>query len=603
MAIGQYELMIINKYLQDYPVNSFEELIPEGKYVNLDELLGVLLKLFNKSMEMKRKEGYILNLLVGISTLVDELSDCGYGVDEEYINQIINIKEKYAEYASKHNISNDKINAVIERIDSFVFITDEKEKEETEENEPLEEESEEEKKQKLTESITSSFISLNKENADLREQVLKLKRDLYAANKDTKGIQRRLDESERRVRSLKDEKRAFEKKATSLENSLNQEKHVVEKKNKQLESSEAENADLKSKLRELDKLRIEVAEFKKREKGLKTLTKSNNVDVVRKKVLRAAISLLMEKPMSFDDLERELAKKELLVDRADLFAIFKDIREEYEVVIDTSSKDGAPLYSIVSPKHECYKVTSIKRPVSNILLTSDWHAYDLDDNHLFNRVEMLLEYCAKYGISMTVNLGDFYDYRLNGGLTRAQNSIDAKNRLESILQKLPYQNGMTHYLLGANHDEILRRYRLSTLKIIEDMRPDYISLGHNHAILDINGTPFGLHHPDAKFNNLKEYKRGLMNFSNDNENDFNSEDMYMNIFGHFHEYKFFPLEGILSCPSLTRDFRQDGAIHLHIEYDADGCVSQVEIIPLNARKSLKRQKAIVYQKKLTPKKQ
>ena len=40
MAIGQYELMIINKYLLDYPVDSFEELIPEGKYVNLDELLG-----------------------------------------------------------------------------------------------------------------------------------------------------------------------------------------------------------------------------------------------------------------------------------------------------------------------------------------------------------------------------------------------------------------------------------------------------------------------------------------------------------------------------------------------------------------------------------
>ncbi len=596
MAIGQYELMIINKYLLDYPVDSFEELIPEGKYVNLDELLGVLLKLFNKAMETKRKEGYILNLLVGISTLVDELSECGYGVDEEYIEQIIYIKEKYEQYALKYDINNDKIKAVVERIGNFVFMTDEEE-------EVIEEESEEEKKQRLTESIASSFVSLNQENSDLREQVAELKRDLYASNKEVKGIQRRLDESERQVRSLKDEKRSFEKKATSLENSLNQEKNVVEKKSKQLQSIEDENEKLKKGLKELEKLREEVAEYKKREKGLKTLNKANNVDVVRKKVFRAVISLLMEKPMSFDNLESELAKKELLVDRSDLFAIFKEIKENYEVTIDTDSKDGAPLYSIVSPKHECYKVTSIKRPMANILLTSDWHAYELDDSQLFRNVNLLLEYCEKHGITTTVNLGDFYDYQMNGALTRAQNSIEAKNRLEKIIQKLPYKKGMRHYLLGANHDEILRRYRLNTLKIIEDMRPDYISLGNNHAILDINGTPFGLHHPNAKFNTLKEYKRGLMNFTNDMENNFNSEEMYMNLFGHFHEYKLFAQEGILSCPSLTRDFRQDGAIHLRIEYDDDGRVSCVEIIPLNVKNYLKRQKAIVYQKKLTPKKQ
>lgn len=594
MALSQFEIMKINQYLQDYPVDSYEELIPEGKSVSLDDLLEAFLKFFNKAMESKRKEVFILNTLVGISTCVDELTESDYGVEERFIADILEIKNKYLEYAKKNNINNEAINAVVDRIDSFVFITDQDEEEE----EPVEEETEEEKRKNMADSIAASFMSLNQENEGLKEEVSQLKRNLSASNKDLKNIQRRFDEAERRVKGLKDEKRAAEKKATSLENSLKQEKQIVEKKTRQLENSEAEIKDYKSKLKELEKLRAEVEEYKKRERGLKTLNKSNNTDVLRKKVKRAMISLLMEKTISFDDLEVELAKKELLVDRIDLFTIFREINQEYDVKVNTDSKKGIPRYSIETPIQKSYVTTSIKRPITDILLTSDWHAYDLDETRLFNRIELLLEYCIRYGISTTVNLGDFYDYRINSSLTRAQNSIDAKGRLESLLQKIPYKKGITHYVMGANHDEILRRYRLDALKIIENMRPDYISLGYHHAILDINGIPFGLHHPDSKYDKLKDYKNGLRSFSKTDV--FNAEDMYMNLFGHFHEYRYFPFEGILSCPSLVRDFRQDGAVHLRINYELDGHIANVEIIPLNINNSIKRCKAQVYQKKLTP---
>ena len=592
MALSQFELMTINKYLQDYPVDSFEELIPEGKYVKLDDLLDALLRFFNKAMESKRKEVFILNTLVGISTCVDELSASDYGVEEGAIKEILHIKEKYNEYAKKNNVNNKKIEAVVDRIDSFVFMTDGEEIEE-----PVEEESEEEKRQRMIESVTSTFKSLSEENSDLKDEVEQLKKELYAYKKNATNLQKSLETSQRRVNGLKDEKRDAEKKATSLENSLIQERHVVEKRTRQLEASEAKNKDYKIQLKELEKLRAEAIEYKKREKGLKTLTKSNNMDVVRKKVKRAMISLLMERPMDFDSLEEELSKKELLVDRADLFSIFQEINQEYNV--NTNTKSGAPCYSIDKPIQQSYVTTSIKEPVTNLILTSDWHAYDLTDNCLFERIELLLEYCTRFGISITVNLGDFYDYRVNGVLTRAQNSIEAKNQLESLIKAIPYQKGMTHYIMGANHDEILRRYRLDAIKIIEDMRPDYISLGYHHAILDINGTPFGLHHPDSKYSRLKDFRNGLNSFSK--TNDFKAKDMYMNLFGHFHEYKFFSHDGILSCPSLTRDFRKDGAVHMRLHYDDEGNISQVEVIPLNIGNSIKRCKAQTYQKKLTPK--
>ena len=604
MAITQVDIMRMNEFLQG-KVESFYNIIPSSTKMDIQELFGVLMKMFRNGLKTGRKDLYLLNILIAMDSIIDELSDCGDGLDTDLGEEARELKAEYLEYAEKKGQINEDILKKVTLFNQYIYIGDsiydlkndgESPKEEQVEEAKEPEKSEEEQKQEMYEKIASSFTSLNQENAELRTQVTQLRKELSASKKNEKSLQKRYDEAERSVRGLKDEKRAAEKRSISLENSLNQERHIVEKKTTQLEKSESEKDSLKRQIKELDKLRAEVEEYRKREKGLKTLNKSNNIDVVRKKVKRAMISLLMENTITFDDLEKELAKKELLMDRVDLFSIFKEINQEYNVTVRNKSKSSSLCYAIENPILKSYQTTSIKAPLEDILLTSDWHAYDLDDKRLFNRIDLLLNYCAQYGISTTINLGDFYDYRLNGSLTRAQNSIDAKNRLEALIQKIPYQKDMIHYVLGANHDEILRRYRLDTLGIIENMRPDYISLGYHHAILDINGTPFGLHHPESKLDNLNDFKNALNSWSQ--TDGFNAEDMYMNLFGHFHKYQFFPSEGILSCQSLMRDFNQDGAIHLRIRYDSNGKVSRVDIIPLNISYSVKRCKPQAYQKKL-----
>lgn len=434
---------------------------------------------------------------------------------------------------------------------------------------------------------------IEKENEELRAQVIELKKILYASNKSETNLKKRLVEMEEQVRILRSQKKDASKKTSSLDNSLRKARKSAEVNKKRIEKIEDENYSYKSQLQELEKLRSEVEEYRQRENGFKTFHKS---DGVRNKVKRAMISLLMEHPITFDCIEMELAKRGLLMDRYDLFSVFKEINQEYSVKADNNSQFASPCYSIESPIVKSYLTTSINYRPGDIILTSDWHAYELDDFQLFKRIDLLLEYCTQYNIPIMVNLGDFFDYRLNGSLSRAQNSIDAQQRLETLAQKIPYQKDITHYVMGANHDEKLRRYRLDTLKILENIRPDIISLGFNHAILDINGTPFGLHHPESEFKSLKDYKTGLNNWSQ--KKIFNYEDMYMNLFGHFHEYKLFKEHGILSCPSLARDFHQNGAIHMRLHYDSKGHISSVEIIPLNISNSINRWKPQIYQKKL-----
>lgn len=601
MAITQVDIMRMNEFLQG-KVESFYDVIPSSTKMDIQELFSVLMKMFRKGLKTERKDLYLLNILIAMDSIIDELSDDGEGLDMNLGEEARELKAEYLEYAEKKGKINEEILKKVTSLNEYIYIgdtiydlKDDKESPEEEVKEP--EKSEEEQKKDMYEKIASSITALNIENEDLRGQVETLRKELAAKNKSEKSLQKRLSESESMLKTLRSEKKASDKKSTKLENSLTQERKLVEKRTKQLEISEKENDTYKRQVRDLEKLRAEVEELRSREKGLKTLNKTNNIDVVKRQVKRVMISLLMESSLDFETLEKELARRELLMNRLDLFSIFKEINQEYTVSISTESK-SSPCYSIENPVLKSYQVTSLTNHPTDIILTSDWHTYELDDTHLFRNIDLLLEYCAKYGITITVNLGDFFDYQLNGSLTRAQNSIEAQKRLETLIQKIPYQKGMTNYVMGANHDEILRRYRLDSLKIIESMRPDYISLGYHHAILDINGNLFGLHHPETKFNNLKEYKNGLKSWSQ--YEDFNAEDMYMNLFGHFHEYKFFAFDGILSCPSLSRDFKRDGAIHLRLHYNYEGQISYMEIIPLNINNYIKRCKAQEYQKRLKP---
>lgn len=596
MAISQVDIIKMNEFLQGQ-VNGYYDVIPASTKMDLTELLEVLIKLFRNGLKSGRKDIYLLNTLVAINSIIDELSDSEFGVDFTLANETKKLKEEYLKYAEKKGSKNDQIYNLVDLMSQYIYVDDTIYGED-EESTPESSENNLEENEEPVKNTEETLKTLNQENEELKNQIAELRKELYAANKSEKNLQNRLGEAERRVNALKNEKKSFEKKATRLENSLNQANHVADKNAKKLEESEKENKSIKNKISELEKLRKEVTELRSREKGLKTAKKTNNLDVLRVKVKKAMISLLMEKSMTFDSIEKELTKHEMLMSREDLFSIFKEINQEYTVDVDTNSKFGSPSYYIENPSFKSYLVTSIRTLNKNyldIILTSDWHTYSIEDTSLFRKIDLLLEYCYTHGISTMINLGDFYDYPIDSSINRAQNSIEARKRLEELAQKLPYQKNITHYIMGANHDEILRRYRLDALEILKNMRPDIISLGYYHAILDINGTPFGLHHPDTKFNTLKDYKRGLSNFFFSSK--YSKDDMYMNIFGHFHEYKYFPFDGILSCPSLDRDFKQDGAIHMRINFDSSGKIQNVEIIPINIKNSIKKCKRQVYQKK------
>lgn len=82
MAITQVDIMRMNEFLQG-KVESFYDVIPSSTKMDIQELFGVLMKMFRKGLKTGRKDLYLLNILIAMDSIIDELSDCGEGLDTE----------------------------------------------------------------------------------------------------------------------------------------------------------------------------------------------------------------------------------------------------------------------------------------------------------------------------------------------------------------------------------------------------------------------------------------------------------------------------------------------------------------------------------------
>ncbi|MDE6292849.1 MAG: hypothetical protein K2L98_04125, partial [Bacilli bacterium] len=316
MAITQVDIMRMNEYLQG-KVKSFYDVIPSSTKMDIQELFGVLMKMFRNGLKTGRKDLYLLNILIAMDSIIDELSDRGDGLNMNLGEEARELKAEYLEYAEKRGKINEDILKKVTSFNDYIYIGDsiydlKNDREYPQEDQVEEvkepEKTEEEQKQEMYEKIASSITALNIENEDLRGQVEELKEELSASYKSEKNLKKRLVDMEEQVRVLRSQKKDATKKASSLDNSLKKARKNAEANKQHIDKIEDENYSYKSQLQELEKLRKEVEEYRQREKGLKTLNKSNNIGSVRNKVKRAMISLLMEHPITFDCIEKELAK-------------------------------------------------------------------------------------------------------------------------------------------------------------------------------------------------------------------------------------------------------------------------------------------------------
>ena len=54
----------------------------------------------------------------------------------------------------------------------------------------------------------------------------------------------------------------------------------------------------------------------------------------------------------------------------------------------------------------------------------------------------------------------------------------------------------------------------------------------------------------------------------------------MTLIGHTHMGKFFIQNGLYLVPSITRDRLRNGAVHMKVNFDENGLIKSIELLPL-----------------------
>lgn len=451
----------------------------------------------------------------------------------------------------------------------------------------------------MIDQITASVTSLNQENEELKKAIETLKREKKSLQKSVESKNRQLNKANAELSSLRTDKKGHDKTVDTLTKKVSELNDTVsEQSSKIAESKKSENL-YGSQARELEKLREELAIFRKKEK---ILASKPNKDNAYDKVKRIMIEIMMKKKYTFEEIETELIRRKIILERPLLFSLLKEITEEYSVQT-TIRNNGAFSYYIVTPTITTNKHISIpcaKNRCFDMVFTGDWHLYSLDSTSDFKIIDALNDYCAKYDINVIFNMGDFTDYDFSNISVDnlAQLSKDAYKRIERLASLLHYDKNISQYILGGNHDADMRRLKLDVLRILSEMRPDIFPLGYNHAFVQLNKSLLALHHPNKKCDTLRQYRSYLMNYYNQGNLEDDYQDVYMDIFGHFHCFNFFEEGGYLSIPALTRDSKE--AVHLRVYIDSLGHIDHIEIIPLKYHKGngLKRGKALCYKQDL-----
>ena len=265
-----------------------------------------------------------------------------------------------------------------------------------------------------------------------------------------------------------------------------------------------------------------------------------------------------------------------------------NLRRKYSTYLDEK-------YGVCSPIIVRNKSLSLYVDDSiDILLISDLHCTDFNDYDTVSTYEKMYNYCINNRISLIANLGAFFDVRTNG-IKSLDTLRDIYGLLDGMVKYFPKEKSIKHLILGGNHDESLLNYGFDPLDYVAEMRDDIVSLGYRMAAIRFaNNDRIMLHHIAKKFSTdtdiVSSLKEAYLQYNR------NRDESYIDFLGHTHSCVFNASEHYCLVPSYTRDFVQDGALHLKIYFDNDKKIKYMEMLPLTYDKELKPTAQIIYKK-------
>ena len=154
-------------------------------------------------------------------------------------------------------------------------------------------------------------------------------------------------------------------------------------------------------------------------------------------------------------------------------------------------------------------------------------------------LDMIYNYCAKEGITIIINSGDFIDG--NSKLYRQNKKLyDLQKQIEYALKYHPFDENILNFVLFANHDiEPLRYEGIDIEKVVTNTRHDIVSLGYRIGKVNIKNDSITVFHPTPVVNQKSD---PLSNGSK------------IVLYGHTHDLKYTSYPNkvlVISVPSLS----------------------------------------------------
>lgn len=621
MALEMFDKLRINKFLkitglEDIYYGGFYEGVRKNKYNDKDVLSFLVDTFLSKlSDSSTTTDKLLIKYIVWIDNFYGWVCESYGSPSDDIIAKIRIFKNSYLEYVDRFELECN--NEIIGCIDSLVS-----------EIEKLHGKVDEEEVSAYVASITALEVKISSLEADLGKastEIGNLQRRL--ADEEKKGkknigtineLRETIQSKEKEIREqlkLIDELKGkiinFEERANvskeEYENIIKEYKALEESNNSLMETHMLLLSEFCELQKDNERKSNELGEFIRLQEVREEQRQREYISRVREKSIdEYVVSLLIGSKLTIDEIGTLLSKHWNDITRDDINNSLKRIRREFNL-INPNTASFPRQFSICAPNivtNGSFDL-NVTSKVMNVMVISDLHLTDVSDD-VVRTMDLVYDYCKKMGIELIMNLGDLL--AINENFNVSKNIFTENNKLiDSILTRFPYDSGITHAILGGNHDKGSLNLGVDLLSKLESNRDDFISLGYDHCNVNIVGSSsndfFGLHHPSRRLlDSIDDYKLGAKKLISHLDWHYPNEEerkkAYIDLFGHFHVSRLDMLNQYCSVPSLFKDRESNGAWHMKIYFDEKNNIKHMVFIPLAIDNKITQVSEIGYQRVL-----
>lgn len=602
MAITMVVRKRISDYLKSHAANDLywgdmcDYIGQKGKITDIEFLeyfVSCVTTAFNKNEKISVKQ--TVKYLALVEALLGWLHEDKIEIDEEILDRLRCFKEFYDDYLAKNSQKPDEninygIDMVLAVADSLYPTS------------------------KTGESASKYLLRID----ELEKQIRTLERELGESRRLYEFLQQTQEQSKGRIDLLSGEQRELEQKLRSKTRENEALSEQLSSLGQKIENLEFSLSQLEVQNTELQPYRDMCESLKKEVERLNGLleaeqqTKKAIADFEEKqnKLECLIYQKLLTEDADINSIISYVAANGVKATKVEVANVLKHLKER--INIDSSMFSTQPIYKIVPPILREDGTFSINVPLGckhyDVMLVADFHIREFNKKVLAG-FDALNDYCVRNGISLILNVGDFF----HGFSSRPLDYTNAMNNyraVEQAIEKIPQVEGLYHAILGGNHERNAANYGFDPIGLLANEREDFVSLGHIHSVVELSNVKtklgeFDLHHPytfdfpvrlDESGIDLREITNYLdAVYSRQGRNRNNS---YIDILGHTHRSQFNYPGSYYFLPPFFEGAVKRGACHLRIYFDEDTSIKYMVFMPLNFGTKLVQNNEIVYQKML-----